>query len=803
MNRLFAVIDATSKAQLGILSIHRMPGALPFGGKYRLIDFTLSNMKHAGVKNVAIFPYGNYRSLQDHVGSGKRWDLDRRQDGLFILPPKNIQSATQDMITFQRMHEHKEHFHRSKQPYVVITQANIVWNIDFNEALDHHIESQADITEIVTERARIKTYILSKEKLLEYIINYDTIPYKTIQEVFISAPSISTNTYYHKGYSRYIFDTYNYMKANLDMLRFDRGRQVFLEARPVLSKEKTAPPVRYEASADVHNSLIASGSIINGRVINSVIGRDVLIKKGAIVENSVLMNNAVVEEDAHITYAILDKSTVIRKHTVLEGTLQDPYVTQKYQLVTEQTHIHVLQVASEMTPFIKTGGLADVLGGLTEHLVKLGIKVSVILPLYKQVRKNFEESLKKVFTQEVVYDQETYQITVHSLEYKGATIYFVEHFKYFSRDEIYGYKDDCDRFAFFNKCVVEMLEHLDNFNLMHLHDWHTGLIPLILNEKNIDLKTLLTLHNIDYQGVCNKETLTRLGLTHTIVQDKELNFLKTGILNATKLSTVSETYRDELRYDYYGKNLTESLLRRERDFFGVLNGISNKQSPAQDKVIVSQYSTKHPEGKLENKRYLQQEMGLEKDDNAFLIGSVTRITEQKGFEIIIPALERLFEQHQDVQYILLGQGDANFVNGLRSLESKYPNRIKLNIGYDSANPNHIYAGCDVFLMPSRVEPCGLGQMIAMRYGTVPVVRQTGGLADTVRGYDPVTNRGTGFSFFNYDIDSLEHTLKEAYHVYKTNPTIWKKLIRRDMESDFSLLRQANKMFELYRLTIGN
>ncbi|MFU8786211.1 MAG: glycogen/starch synthase, partial [Candidatus Izemoplasmataceae bacterium] len=366
-----------------------MPGALPFAGKYRLIDFALSNIKHAHITNVAVFPYGNYRSLQDHVGSGKRWDLDRRKDGLFILPPKNMTYATEDMLTFQRMYEHIEYFRRSLQEYVLIIQAHIIWNIDFHIVLKNHIDSNADITEIMGEKVRLKSFILSKKLLLKYIIDYDSMPYKTLNDLVVNGPAVKINTYTHKGYTRYITDTFNYMKSNLDMLRFDIGRTIFSEDRPILSKEKTAPPARYEHQAKVFNSMIASGCFINGSVKNSVIGRDVIIRNGAVIENSIIMSNTIVEKNTFVSYAILDKGTIIKEGAFIEGTIQEPYVSQKEQIITAQTDIHVLQVASEAYPFIKTGGLADVIGGLSRNLAKKGIQVSIILPLYKKIKENY------------------------------------------------------------------------------------------------------------------------------------------------------------------------------------------------------------------------------------------------------------------------------------------------------------------------------------------------------------------------------------------------------------------------------
>lgn len=803
MIEMFAVIDATTKGQLDKLTFHRMPGALPFAGKYRLIDFALSNVKHANITNVAIFPYGNYRSLQDHVGSGKRWDLDRRKDGLFVLPPKYFGIPTDDMITFQRMNEHIEYFKRSTQEYVLLTQANIVWNIDFNDVLEKHIESKADITEIMLEKRRLKTFVLSKQILLNYIIEYDLIPYKTLNDIVNDAPGTKVNRYYHTNYCRTINTIYDFYRANIDMLRFDFGRHVFKEERPILSKEKTAPPAFYESHANIENSMIASGSIINGTVINSVIGRDVIIKKGATVENSIVMSNAVIENDAHINYTILDKGTIIKKDTYLEGSSRDPFVTQKEQIVTNHNDFSVLHIASECYPFIKTGGLADVVNGLTRNLVKSGLKVSLIIPLYQSVKKNYESIYKKMFSKVINYNGEPHKIRVYSSVYKQVDVYFVEHFKYFERETIYGYKDDGDRFAFFSLAVASIVEDLGEFDIIHMHDWHTGLLPLILRDQGLPHQTLLTLHNIDYQGIMEASIIKKLGIKDFVFTSDKINFLELGIYNATKITTVSPTYRDELKYDYYGRNLTPSLLKRERDFYGILNGLSSKDSPQNDSLIISKYNAKELASKTDNKLFLQKEMKLAMGLDYFTLGMVSRIAEQKGFEILIPALEDFFMHTEHTQLVLLGTGDEDIMNQLKRLEDQFPGRIKINLGYDSTVPNYIYAGADLFLMPSRVEPCGLSQMIAMRYGTLPLVRKTGGLADTVNGFDPVTKSGTGFSFYNYDVAAMKQALYEAYHLFISDKNSWRKMMRRAMKTDFGLKKQATKYIELYQLMIEN
>lgn len=803
MNEILSIIDATFKDNLNQLTLHRMPGAIPFAGKFRLIDFALSNMRNSGITNVAIFPYGNYRSLQDHVGSGKRYDLDRRKDGLFILPPKNLYILPGQMITFQRMYEHIEYFTRSNQEYAIITAANIVWNIDFNDVLTYHKNSNSDITEVVYQNIRLKTFILKKSLLLEYILGYDSLEYKTILDVVESAPNTLINIYEHKGYTRTITDSFNYLKSNLDILDFNKGKQVFVSDRPIYSKEKTSPPTRYLQNAKIDNSMISAGSIVDGTVINSVIGRDVVIKKGAIIKNSYVMSNSFIEENAHIEYAILDKQTVVKNNSMIIGNLRNPYTTQKEQIVTSTEKQRVLMVASESYPFIKTGGLADIIGSLSRNLVRTNVDVTVILPYYKKIKDSFTESIKSEFTKTIIFDEKRYKVRIYSYRYKKVKYYFVDSFDFFDTDNVYGYDNDVERFAFFNKTVVELLQDFDPFDLIHIHDWHTSLIPIILdNSEYKGSKTLLTIHNIEYQGVGPKSIIKKLGIDNFIFKDDTINCLEIGINTATKISTVSQTYKEELKYEYYGKNLTYGIIKRERDFYGILNGISSSWNPSKDKLIHTKYSKNTVSEKIHNKRFLQKLANFEPNDNAFIMGMVTRIAEQKGFDLIIQSLRQIL-QNKNIYFVLLGTGDKEITKELQKIENEFPNNVSLFLGYDATIPNYIYSGADVFLMPSRFEPCGLGQMIAMSYGTLPVVRSTGGLSDTVERYDSFNDKGNGFVFNNYDSNEMKAQIEFAYNLFDSNKTIWNKVMLRAMREDNSVKKAALKYKELYKAITEN
>ena len=800
MHKMFAIIDASSRGNFEKLTLHRMPGALPFCGRYRLIDFALSNTLHAGITNVAIYPFGNYRSLQDHIGSGKRWNLDRRKDGLFILPPKNMMMPSEDILTFQRMHEHLEYFKRSAQEYAIIMPANLVWNADLNDLLEKHIDAKADISEIVHDKSRLGVYIIKKLDLLDYIHHYDVLPYKTLNDVFTKKTQLKTHTISFRGYAKKISNPTNYLTGNLAMLEPEIRQSVFNTQRPIISKEKTLPPTRYMKRPNIENALVSSGSLIEGTIENSIIGRHVIVKKGAHIINSVVMSDAVIEPGAIIQNAIIDKSVIVKEDTHIEGTTTQPFVTQKGQILTNQSTIKVLLAAAEAHPYIKTGGLADVMGGLSKALSKKGLEITVILPLYKAIKEQYHETYNYIQSTTFMFQGKEEKIRLYRINRDKVRYIFIEHFNHFERDKIYGYKDDCLRFAFFNLAIKEALSIIGPFDIIHLHDWHVGLLPMLLKIFEArPPKTLLTIHNIDYQGRCGPEVLEALNLPST--GKAEVNFLESGIMEADKLSTVSPTYRNELKYEYYGKNLTQALQRRDRDFHGVLNGLPKRFTPQNDPVILSKYDSHNPFAKTENKLFLQKTMNLEMGLSKFVIGMVSRITEQKGFPILIDSLFEILKHHHDIQFILLGTGDKTLIEKLKTIADRYPHQVRLNLGYDATEPSYIYAGSDLFLMPSRVEPCGLSQMIALKYGTIPLVRKTGGLADTVSDYDPISKEGNGFTFYHYDANVLKERLLDSYHVFKNSRDDWNTLIKSAMQSDYSLENQAQKILEIYLTTL--
>jgi len=805
MNDLFVVVDATNQGSFSHLTRHRVPGAMPFGAKYRLIDFTLSNCKNSKIFNVAIFPYGNYRSLSDQVGSGDRWDLNRRRDGIFILPPKVMANTIDHEISFQRMYEHLEYFRRSNQHYALITPANIVINIDYNSLLDKHLKADLDLSMFVADDyQRLKIYIIKKDLILDYIEHYDQIQFRNLSDVFDFSSGLKKASHVIDQPSFLIESSRDLFNANMQLLNASIREKVFNSSQPIISKETMSAPARYGKDALVKNSIIASGAMIEGQVFNSVIGRKVYVAKNARVFQSVLMNHADIEENARVEYSILDKETRILKDSKVLGTADQLFISKKKQIVTSERSLNILQVSAEVQPFMKTGGLADVVGANAEAYSKLGKKSLVVMPLYPQIAEKYQILLKHVSDRNIEFGDQTYKASLHVIDDKNTNYYFIETYQFFERDKIYGYDDDDDRFAFFNLAVIEFLDAYDAYpNLIHVHDWHSALIPMLLRDKHIHIETLLTIHNIEYQGIFSQKVLEKLRIqTHyNFLRPASLNFLEAGIHLANKLSTVSETYRDELSYEYYSKNLVDAIQRRTRDFYGILNGVSDDVGPKNDLEIARKYDLVNVfTAKPANKKDLQKKLNLTVKPETFIIGMVTRIVEQKGFDIILPALYQVLT-NPNIQFVILGTGDEIYLDQLRELKSHFPKQVSINLTYDATNPSYIYAGADLFLMPSRVEPCGLGQMIALKYGTIPLVRQTGGLNDTIDHYDMSSKRGNGFKFYNFDARDLIFQLNYAYSIYKDHPYDWQQLIINAMNSRFTIEDSAIKYIELYEMMV--
>ncbi len=467
----------------------------------------------------------------------------------------------------------------------------------------------------------------------------------------------------------------------------------------------------------------------------------------------------------------------------------------------------ILFVGSEATPFSKTGGLADVLGALPKELVKLGVDVSVVLPKHGVTKEKYNNQLKLLCKYRVTVGNKQEYCGIESLELNGVTYYFIDNEYYFGyRNTLYGHYDDGERYGFFNNAVMQMFEHLDYYpDIIHVNDWTAGLIPYILNkkykhlEKYKDMKTIFTIHNIAYQGVFSKHLIKYLDVEfdNELEFNDNINFLKCGINSANFVTTVSNTYAKEILHDYFGFGMSEILKSREDTLFGIINGIDYENfNPKLDPNIVYNYSPfNYLKGKRENKNALREYFNLEKN-NLPIISMVSRLAEPKGFALIKEILEDYIIEKK-FQFVLLGSGEPNIEHFYNYLQERYPDNVGVYIGYSDALARKIYAGSDMFLMPSRFEPCGLAQLISLKYGTLPIVRKTGGLKDSIIPFNKFTNEGTGFGFENYEAGDLAHAINSSLETYNDKPT-WKTLVKRVMLEDFSWEQSAKKYLSLYK-----
>ena len=475
----------------------------------------------------------------------------------------------------------------------------------------------------------------------------------------------------------------------------------------------------------------------------------------------------------------------------------------------------VLYAASEAVPFCKTGGLADVAGSLPPALAAQGVETAVILPLYRRVKERFADQLTFLCYDYVDLAWRHAYCGLFSLKKDGVTWYFLDNEQYFGRPELYGCADDGERFGFFSRAVVKMLDHLDFWpDVIHCNDWQTALIPIYLKDDGVreehyrSVRTVLTIHNIEYQGRYDPYCLGGLfGLDRgwvddgTLLLDGDLNLLKGAILTADAVNAVSPTYAQELKNPYFAHRMEGILTQCGYKLSGVLNGIDMKlYNPAADPRIAANYTAEDVSGKAADKAALQKALGLRPEPETPIIAMVSRLVTHKGLDLIREVMGDIMEL--PVQFVLLGSGDAAYEDFFRHAAERWPERMAIRLGYDEALSMAIYAGADLFLMPSRSEPCGLSQMIAMRYGTVPIVRETGGLKDTVQPYEAWRDAGTGFTFANYSSADMLHVLREAAYLYKDYPDAFARLRRRAMERDFSWNRSAGDYLKIYAAVTG-
>lgn len=477
----------------------------------------------------------------------------------------------------------------------------------------------------------------------------------------------------------------------------------------------------------------------------------------------------------------------------------------------------ILFVASESVPFIKTGGLADVVGSLPKCYDKNEYDVRVMIPKYLCMKKEFLEKLEFVDQFYMDYLGQNRYVGILKYIYEGITFYFIDNESYFGGEKPYGdWYYDLEKFSFFCQAALSALPVIGwKPDVVHCHDWQTGLIPVYLKDRFgageffKDMKSVMTIHNLKFQGVWDINTIKRFsGLSDYYFTSDKMesyhngNMLKGGLVYADVITTVSETYAEEIKTPFYGEGLDGLMRARSNDLYGIVNGIDYDDfNPETNKNLAARYHADNfTSEKVKNKLALQEELGLPKDAGKFMIGIVSRLTSQKGFDLIQAVIEEICTE--DVQLVVLGTGDEKYEGMFRHYDWKYPDRVSAQITYSEPLSHRIYAGCDAFLMPSLFEPCGLSQLMALRYGTVPIVRETGGLKDTVWPYNEYEGTGTGFSFANYNAHEMLDTIRYAKSVYYDHKDAWNEIVRRAMKADFSWNSSAKKYQELYDTLIG-
>lgn len=472
----------------------------------------------------------------------------------------------------------------------------------------------------------------------------------------------------------------------------------------------------------------------------------------------------------------------------------------------------VLFVASECVPFIKTGGLADVVGSLPKYIDKEEYDIRVMLPKYMSMKDDLKEKLvyKTHFHMDLSWRSQ--YVGILETVYDHVHFYFIDNEYYFAGLSPYGnIYEDVEKFAFFSKACLSALPLLDfHPDIVHCHDWQTGLIPVFLkdtfaqNEFYQNIKSILTIHNLKFQGVWDVKTIKDItGLSnYYFTPDKleaygDANYLKGGIVYADYVTTVSDTYADEIKMPFYGEGLDGLLRARSNRLMGIVNGIDYEEyDPETDPLIYKNYNAiTFRKNKIKNKRALQQQLGLEVNDKKFMVAIISRLTDQKGLDLVDYVIEELCTE--DTQLVVLGTGEQKYEHLFRHYAWKYPNRVSANIFYSEETAHKIYAASDAFLMPSLFEPCGLSQLMSLRYGTVPIVRETGGLRDTVEPYNEYESKGTGFSFCNYNAHEMLSVFRYAKNIYFNRKREWNKLIDRGMVKDFSWFTSAKKYENLY------
>lgn len=470
--------------------------------------------------------------------------------------------------------------------------------------------------------------------------------------------------------------------------------------------------------------------------------------------------------------------------------------------------MNILFISTEAEPFAKSGGLGDVIGSLPGELNKLGADARVMLPLYPKIREQYEAQLEFLGDITVPLSWRLQYCGIYKLVYQEVIFYFLDNEQYFKRDAYYGYYDDGERFAYFSKAALDVLPTLDfDVEILHCSEWQTAMVPVYLktlykgNAYYESLRTVFTIHNIEYQGKFDPAILQDvLGISEEergiLEYNGALNFMKGAIVTCDRLTTVSNTYAEEITYPFYGKGLENIIKENRYKLSGILNGIDTKlYNPSKDSRIAAKFSKNSIEKKVENKRALQSHTGLAVDEEIPIIAMVGRLTEHKGIELVINLFYEIMKEQ--IQFVLLGTGEQEYEEFFQQEAAKYPGRMSVITSFSAGLASQIYAGADIFLMPSVSEPCGLAQMIALRYGTIPIVRETGGLKDSIQPFDVESEKGNGITFQSVNAHDMLGAIQRALSLYWDKEK-WNKIINNGMNTDFSWKTSSKNYIRLYQ-----
>ncbi len=470
--------------------------------------------------------------------------------------------------------------------------------------------------------------------------------------------------------------------------------------------------------------------------------------------------------------------------------------------------MNILFISTEADPFAKSGGLGDVIGSLPRELKKQGVDARVMLPLYKSIRDKYHTQLKFIQGFTLMLSWRTQYCGIFEMEYEGVTFYFVDNEQHFNRDAYYGYYDDGERFSYYSKAALEVLSVIDFVpDILHCSEWQTALVPVYLktlykdNPAYSKLKTVFTIHNIEYQGKYDPVILhDLLGLSEAdrgiLDYDGMINFMKGAIVTCDKLTTVSSSYAEEIIYSFYGKGLENIIKENNYKMVGILNGIDTKRyNPAKDSGIAAKYSKNKPDNKKKNKSALQNELGLDENSEIPIIAMIGRLTEHKGIDLVVNVFDEMMQEQ--IQFVLLGTGEIQYEEFFHQKAEGYSGRMSVSTGFSAELATRIYAGADLFLMPSVSEPCGLAQMISLRYGTIPIVRETGGLKDSIHPFNPETGKGNGFTFQSVNAQDMLDAIRRAIYFY-WNKEQWNILVNNGLNEDFSWKSASKEYLRLYK-----